>query len=266
MKRFFNIFLSVFAIFVIFSSQAQAKVTEFVQVTDLHFAQDEKAVQNFENLINFINTKLNDADFVVFTGDNIDKAQKNTLVDFLKMCKKLNKPYYIEIGNHDCFKSHKLDKVTYAKLVGQYSHQKNKSFNFVVKKSDLVFIFIDGMKEFIPARNGYFKESQLTWLDTQLTKYKDKHVIIFQHFPLINESEKNSHNLYNAQSYWDLLKKHDNVKAIFAGHYHKVKEEKINGVLHIVSPPAKVDSSKIRYVVVDESKNDIEIYSSIIEF
>ena len=138
MKRFFNIFFSVFIIFVMLSSQAQAKVTEFVQVSDLHFTQDEDSVNNFEKLINFINTNLNDADFVIFTGDNIDKAKKDILVDFLKMCKKINKPYYIEIGNHDCLKSQKLDKVAYAKLISHYSCQNNKDFNFVVKRGDLV--------------------------------------------------------------------------------------------------------------------------------
>lgn len=267
MKRFFNILLSVFAILVIFSSQAQAKVTEFIQVTDLHFALNEKSVQNFDDLINFINTKLKDAEFIVFTGDNIDKAQKKTLVEFLKMCKKLNKPYYIEIGNHDCFKSQKLDKVTYAKLVAQYSHQKHKDFNFVVKHNGLIFIFVDGMKEVIPSRNGYFREAQLTWLDEQLTKYKDKKVIIFQHFPLIPESEKqSSHDLYMVENYWDMLAKHDNIKAIIAGHYHKVQEQKVNGVLHITTPPARYTHRKLRYIVVDDSKHNFEIYSSIIDF
>ncbi len=266
MKRFFNILILSFATFIAFSSSANAKMTEFVQVTDLHFAQNEVSIENFDTLINFINKKLKDAEFVVFTGDNIDKANKNTLVEFLKMCKKLNKPYYIEIGNHDCFKSQHLDKVTYAKLVGQYSNQKNKDFNFVVKRGDLVFIFIDGMKEVIPARSGYFKEAQLAWLDTQLTKYKGKKVIIFQHFPLINEREKSSHNLYMAQNYWDVLSKHDNVKAIFSGHYHLAREEKINGVLHTVTPPAKNPDRTIRYIVVDDTKKQFEVYSSLLNF
>ena len=266
MKQFFNILILLFATFFVFSSSANAKITEFVQVTDLHFEQNEASVKNFDDLIKFINKNLKDADFVVFTGDNIDKANKKTLVEFLKMCKNLNKPYYIEIGNHDCFKSHHLDKVTYAKLVGQYSNQKHKDFNFVVKHSDIIFIFIDGMKEIIPARSGYFKEAQLIWLDKQLTKYKDKKVIIFQHFPLIDEREKSSHNLHLSQNYFEVLSKHNNFKAIFAGHYHQAKEENINGIFHIVTPPAKQPESTIRYVVVDDTKNEFEIYSTLINF
>ena len=82
MKRFFNIlFLIVFVL--IFSSSVYAKDVKFIQVTDLHFDATQGSIENFNNLIEQIN-KTGDLDFVVFTGDNIDLANKEMLKGFLK--------------------------------------------------------------------------------------------------------------------------------------------------------------------------------------
>ena len=120
------------------------------------------------------------------------------------------------------------------------------------------------MKEVIPSMNGYYRDKELAWLDSQLTKYKDKNVIIFQHFPLIEMAPNSNHNLYLPEKYLNVLAKHNNVKAIFAGHYHLTKEVEIDNVLHFVTPTAHLNSRYFRYVVlVDNGKKGCEIYSSV---
>ncbi len=266
MKRFFNILLCIISLFV-FAQNVQAKTIEFIQISDLHFVLSESSIKNFEHLIKSINS-MDNIDFVVFTGDNLDKADVQLLEVYLQMCKKLNVPYYIQIGNHDCLKVKGLTKNLYAKKIKENSAQKFESFNFVVKKGNTVFLFFDGTKELLPTRSGYFNDETLAWLDKQLTKYMKNNVIILQHFPLVDESEGSSHNLYQPQKYWEVLAKHKNVRAIFSGHYHVAREEIVNNVLHVTTPMAKEDARYIRdVIVIDKGKNkEFDIYSSVLNY
>ena len=88
MKRFFNILLSIYIMFA-FSQAVYAKNVEFVQITDLHFTESQESVNNFKELIKIVNS-MDSLDFVVFTGDNIDKANVETLKSFLKLCKTIS--------------------------------------------------------------------------------------------------------------------------------------------------------------------------------
>lgn len=267
MKIFFNI-LVAFASILVFASDCIAKDVKFIQVTDLHFSTDEKAVENYERAINKINN-TKELDFVVFTGDNIDKSNIDSLKNFLQMSSKINVPYYIEIGNHDCFRSAGVSKKDYLKFVNKYRFKNIKSFNYTVKYGDLVFVFLDGMKEIVPSTSGYYRQDTLQWLDKVLTKNKNKNVVIFQHFPIFDSPGNANHNLYKASEYIELLKKHNNVLGIFAGHYHRNIEliSEDGNYVNIVTPPAKLNSSEYREVyLIDIDNGKYEIYSNVVKF
>ena len=51
---------------------------------------------------------------------------------------------------------------------------------------------MNGVKEVIPGPNGYYKESEIIWLDRRLTKFKNKKVVILQHFPLLDTNSKSA--------------------------------------------------------------------------
>ena len=95
---------------------------------------------------------------------------------------------------------------------------------------------VDGAKETIPGTGGYYRPKTLEWVDKQLTKYKKKKVVIIQHFPILPPTESKTHRVYQVETYFDVLKKHDNVIAILSGHYHTNKEKMDNGIYHINSP------------------------------
>ena len=166
-------------------------------------------------------------------------VRKNIYVvrNFIKIINKLKAPYYIVIGNHDVFKNGGLSKDKYIETIRDnnclYMHKKP---NYVFKKNGFVFIVVDGAKEVIPGSTGYYRENTLSWLDNQLTKYKNEKVVIFQHFPVVALNMAKSHDVYQKEKYLDILDKHENVISVIAGHLHSNSEVMRQGVYHISSP------------------------------
>lgn len=245
-----------------FTNPTQAKEIKIIQVTDSHISTmgqgySERDVSPslaiFKNTIKDIN-RISDVDFVVFCGDNIDKANSTDLEVFLKEANKLHVPYYVVIGNHEVFKSQKLLKTDYMKIVRKYSKSCNsRKPNYVFKKKGMVFIVLDGAKEIIPGPAGYFRQSTLKWFSKQLKKYKNKDVVVFQHFPIEPPYFNRSHSTYNVQQYKDVIKGHDNIVAIVSGHYHANGEVMKDGIYHI-STPSLLEAPHYYKVIEIETK------------
>lgn len=224
-------FLSLFWVFILSVSVVFAKDMRFVQVTDIKFSGEN--VQMLEDFIEQIN-RQKDIEFVIFNGDNIAKPDKIELEKFLGKIKKLNKPFYIVLGEKDVNKHKHLSKEDYLKTIKkQYRKYKPENSNYVFEQDKFIFIVVDGSKEVIPSTNGYYKEDTLSWLENQLNLYPDKNIIIFQHFPLIPPAEKETYYTFKPEKYLEILTKHNNVKAVISGHFGVNKEITVNGINHI---------------------------------
>ena len=232
-----KIFILIATFFIGFFSSAFAGEIKFVQVADPHVTAGNKYSLNvLKAAIEDIN-KLDNISFVVFTGDNIDSSKPENHEAFLKIINKLKIPYYIVIGNHDVFKSNGLSKKEYISAIKKHNWFYGPSKpNYVFKKGEFVFVVVDGAKETIPGTGGYYRPATLDWLDKQLTKYRKKKVVIFQHFPLIPPKDAKTHRVYQPENYFEVLNRHDNVIAIISGHYHVNKEKMENGIYHVSSP------------------------------
>ena len=238
MKKILSGLLILFGIMVFCGyAEAKDKTVKFVQATDVHYiAGDEDAQEFMKQFAKSVNS-IKGLNFVVFTGDNIDGADKESLKEFLKLTKKINAPCYFVLGDHDVSRSSGLNKEEYYAVV-----RINDIFNpvwspnYKFSKKGFLFVAVDGAKEIIPGPNGYYKQNTLDWLDKILVKNKDKKVVILQHFPLLAPKHVKSHTTYKAENYLNLLDGHDNVIAVISGHYHTNKEEMRNGVYHISTP------------------------------
>lgn len=243
-------------------SECFAQNIKFIQVTDVHLTKNN--VPYLENFVSDINTKtkFKDLDFIVFTGDNIDKANPEDLILFLDTIKKLNVKPYVLVGNHDLFKSHNLTKEIYMtevrKKLGTYHPAKA---NYIFKKKDVIFITMNGVKEVIPGPFGYFRQDELMWLDKMLTKYSNKKVVILQHFPLLDSKTKN-HNLYKKEDYEKVLSKHNNVISIISGHYHENREQKEENIYHIIT---KNFQNNTFYKIIEIDSDNNMIYTQLVD-
>lgn len=248
MRKFFGLLI----LFLATTISAYSADMRFVQVDSALFNSNYS--ERFEKLVDKINNER-DVEFVVFTGNNISKPDIKELKIFLKKAKKLNRPYYIVLGQKDINLKKNLGKKEYMKIVRKhnFTHRMIISPNFVFNKKGIVFIVADGSKEVLPTPIGYYKEDVILWLDEQLEKHRDKNVIILQHYPIIPPAKKETHYTYKAEEYLRLLTEHENVKAVISGHFDTNKEQEVNGILHISTKNAPT------YRVIDildyETKN-----------
>ena len=240
MKKFLSLFVLILGILTI-APKSFAENIKFIQVTDAHMAKNSEYSQKvLKATIDDIN-KQEGVSFVVFTGDNINYAEKEDLRIFASIVKKLNVPYYVVIGNHDVYKAGGMSKIQYLDIMRESNfriRQRKPNYKWNWKK--FVFLIVDGAKEVIPGPAGYFRKDTLTWLDKTLTKNKRKTVVIFQHFPIEYpdgaEGRLKTHKTYKVENYKDIIDKHHNVLAIISGHLHTNGENMKNGVYHISTP------------------------------
>ena len=258
-------FITSILVFLIFSTAAYAKNLKFVQVTDVHLSSDGStfsnrdvtfSAQNLKKAISSIN-KLNNVDFVVFSGDNIDVSNEKDLRIFCEITKNLKVPYYIIPGNHDAYKLFGISKETYMNIVREYDkYQKsNKTYFYFFPTPDFIVIMMDGVTPTIPSTHGYYSDEMISWLDDVLTKYKNKKAIIIQHFPLIPPYNNKSHEVLEPEKYFEILTRHENVFAILSGHYHTGKMMHDNGIYHISTPALIEYPPKYRVIEIDSNFN-----------
>ena len=245
---------------------------KFIQVTDVHFtAGKEHQEILLKNMVEDINSQK-DISFVIFTGDNIDNPDENSLIGLMKIIRKLKVPYYIVLGNHDVFKSKNMSKERYAEIVREYNPLwLRKKWSYTFHKKGYTFIVVDGSKEIIPGPVGYFRADTLAWLDKQLTKNRRHPVVIFQHYPILDSPEFGSarlktHRTYQPEKYFEVLNKHDNVLAIVSGHFHVNSEIMKDGIYHISTPTliGSLHSYKIIDIVSQKGFSPI-IYTQLKE-
>lgn len=241
--------LSLLLIYLLSVSYTLAKDVRFVQITDVRYSKQNNS-ETIKKVIKDVN-KQKDVDFVVFTGDNLERPDMKVLEDFISEAKKLQKPFYVIIGDKDVNKYKDLSKKDFQKyLKKKLPNYKTADINYTFEKNGIIFMVVDGAKDVIPSTNGYFKDNVVEWVDATLALYPNKNVIIFQHFPLVEPEENESYKTFKSQKYMDVIKKHNNVKAIITGHFGINKEEIIDGIVHITTAPAP------NYRVIDITNSD----------
>lgn len=249
-----------------FSSQVFAAQLKFAQVTDVHFSssgiqqqQNSRDVSKTKQVLQWATRSLNNKkpQFVVFMGDNIDKSNEDDIIEFLQIVKDLKMPYYLAFGNHDAHSNAGVSKEDFWNIVRTYNkHNKSKVGYYTFSpNSNFLCVVLDGAVPFSPTAHGIYSDEQLKWLDKVLKKNKNKKVMIFQHFPLIDPDENPTHTMLYKEKYKEVIDKHNNIISISSGHFHTKKitiDEK--GIYHISSPALVTPDYVYDFITVDYTK------------
>ena len=208
-----------------------------------------QALPRLKAAVDTLNAKR--VQYTFHLGDFIDREYTSyKAVD--SAYESLNMPHYHLLGNHDFSVKDSLKSSVLSSL-------RLKKPYYVVSKQNWTFIVLDGTDistyksadrndvsiadsirqtyltkgrtQALPW-NGAIGDTQLNWLDTELTKADNSlnNVIILCHFPVLPKGDA---NLWNDKEVVEILEKHRSVKAYINGHHHPGNYMVQNGIHYL---------------------------------
>ena len=238
---------------------------KFAQVSDVHFLENGanttykmtgESPRLLDDAIKQINEQT-DIDFVMFTGDLIDKSFEKELKAVLPHLENLNAPWYFAFGNHDRCVGGYLTTLVYLDMIRNSNSNfkfKKAYYSFVPKKNYKVIVLDDIITNEITS-NGYIDEEQMKWLKKELDSSKNDVVLIYMHVPIIEPFASPNHKLKNAYAVKQLIEGYKNPIGVFQGHYHAAKITQHDNVLYVSSPALVSYPNAFRIVTVTNSKD-----------
>jgi len=248
-------------------SVAGSTSLKFAQLSDVHFLENGanttykmtgKSPELLDDAIAQIN-ETKDLDFVMFTGDLIDKSFEKELRAVLPHIEKLDAPWYFAFGNHDRCVGGYLTTLVYMEMLRNSNPDfkyKKPYYSFTPKKNYKVIVLDDIITDEITS-NGYIDEIQFKWLKKELDSAKKDVVLIFMHVPVIEPFASPSHKLRNSSAVKALIESYDNPIGVFQGHYHAAKITQHDNVLYVNSPALVSYPNAFRIVNVTNSKDKV---------
>ena len=251
--------LILFFIFIVFlQGAANAKSVEFSAVSNLSLEVDksvkyaDKMTPSIKNLLDVVEQiNNNQSEFTIFLGDNLKGPDKYNLVMFAKIIRKLKKPVYALVGDKDVSQTKNLNKKEYYRVLNIFSKNRIKDYPYTKKINGFIFVFLDGVNQFIPTQYGYYKEDQTALLDEILNKYKNNPVIIVGHYPIFQSDEIKENMLpNNIGAMQEVILRHNNVIAIISGH-HNIDDEYTKEDIYNISVQGLDKAGEYKKIYID---------------
>lgn len=237
----------------------------FVQLSDIHFLENGsnttfKMIGESPRLLDDAVAQINeikDLDFVMITGDLIDKPFEKELRAVLPHVQKLNYPWYFAFGNHDRCVGGYLTSDVYLKMLREANPDfifDNPYYTFIPKKGYRVIVLDDTITSEITSQ-GYIDDKQLKWLKKELDRAKKDTVLIFMHVPIIEPFASPNHRLKNASQLMGLIESYKNPIGVFQGHYHATRVVQHDNVLYVSTPALVSYPDAFRLITVQNYKD-----------
>lgn len=246
-----------------------AQTLKFAQISDVHLSNKNvdtsyKVLASSPELLEDAIEQINetpDIDFVIETGDLVDKPRKELVEKACKYLNRLNAPWYFAFGNHDAAVGTSFSKDDYFEYIKEQNKNitSSKRYYSFIPKNGYRAIVLDSTIDTRITANGELPEEQLLWLDTELSKAKIQQQIplIFMHNPLQEPFPSFHHRLLNAKELQVVLDKYDMPIAIFTGHYHATKIYKDGNVLHVSTPSLVTYPNAFRIITINNLKDKV---------
>ncbi len=264
-----NFSLTIFIACIIGSQMCTAANNNLriAQISDTHFSSSEantsyKFLEKSGDLLDDAIFQINTSgpyDFVIFTGDLINKPQESELEKFLIHTKTLIYPWYAINGNHDINIDGKLTKKRFISILGDSNEkmrQKNSYYAFTPKKGYRV-ICLDSIIDYKITTNGEIPNEEYLWLKNELDSHKKETIVICTHVPIIEPYASPSHKLINDYEVKKLIKSHKNPVVILQGHYHAAKIKQDENLLIITCPSLVSYPNSFRVINLNTRKNKV---------
>ncbi|WP_070962387.1 3',5'-cyclic-AMP phosphodiesterase [Vibrio sonorensis] len=215
-----------------YSSKSSSSI-KLLQITDTHlFAPADGRLlsintsESFTSVVNAIVEENVEFDAILATGDISQDHTEASYQRFEKGILPLEKPCFWLPGNHDYKPS--MGSV----LPSPQIHQTEQ----VLLGDHWQVILLDSQVVGVP--HGELSEEQLTLLDSALSQYPEKSaLVLLHHHPVLAGSAwLDQHTLKKSEAFWDVVGRHNTVKAVLCGHIHQDLDKDVNGVRVIATP------------------------------
>ena len=247
-----------------FSNSSHLK---FVQISDTHFLSDGanttfKMIAESPKLLDDAVEQVNEipnVDFVMFTGDLIDKPFEKELHAALTHLNKLHAPWYFSFGNHDVCVGGYLSKKVYYDILAEENpfFKSRKSYYSFVPKAGYKVIVLDSNIDTEVTAQGFVSDEQLKWLDNELASSQKDIVLIFSHIPIVEPFPSPNHRMRNVDKVMSTIEKYKNPIGIFTGHYHAAKVIQKGNLLYVMSPALISYPNAFRVVNITNRKDKV---------
>lgn len=234
------------------------------QVSDAHFSSFEentsykflkKSPELLDDVIFQINTS-GPYDFVMFTGDLVNKPKVSELEKFISHANNLVYPWYAIDGNHDISIDGPLTKRKFLETLAANNdnmQQENIYYAFTPKKGFRV-ICLDSIIDYKLTSNGEISNEEFIWLTQELEKHAKDTVIVCSHVPIIEPFSSPNHKMQNEYEVRKLLKTHKNPLIVLQGHYHTTKIMQDDNMLVIACPSLVTYPNAFRVININSNK------------
>ena len=234
------------------------------QVSDAHFSSFEentsykflkKSPELLDDVIFQINTS-GPYDFVMFTGDLINKPKVSELEKFISHTNNLIYPWYAIDGNHDISIDGPLTKQKFLSTLAANNdnmQQENIYYAFTPKKGFRV-ICLDSIIDYKLTSNGEISNEEFMWLTQELEEHAKDTVIVCSHVPIIEPFSSPNHKMINEYEVRKLLKSHKNPVIVLQGHYHTTKIIQDNNMLVVACPSLVTYPNAFRVININSNK------------
>ncbi len=240
---------------------------KFVQISDVHFSTRNvntsfkltaESGKILDDVIDQVNN-IPDVNFVMFSGDLIDKPFEKELQAVLPHVEALKYPWYVLFGNHDVCVGGYLTKSLYFDIISNHNENfnfKKPYYSFVPRKGYKVIV-LDTIIDTRITSNGNIYPEELKWLDEELEKSKKDIVLIFMHVPITEPFPSEGHRLLNAGAVQAIIEKYKNPIGVFQGHYHASRITQKGNVLYVNSPALVSYPNAFRVVTIKKERKKV---------
>lgn len=265
-QKLLNIFLTLILASLISSQICTAANNNLriAQVSDAHFSTFEentsyKFLKKSPDLLQDVIFQLNTSgpyDFVMFTGDMVNKPKKNELVKFLGLASHLNYKWYAINGNHDISMDGPLTKDEFVKLLNSHNIHMNidKPYYAFTPKKGYRVICLDSIIDYKMSSNGEISQEQLKWLKKELDDNKKDVIVLCTHVPIEEPYSSSDHRMLNEQELKNLLFSYENPIIVLQGHYHCVRAKQKDNVVFITCPSLVTYPNAFRVININSDK------------
>ncbi|RVI91985.1 phosphodiesterase [Sinorhizobium meliloti] len=210
-------------------------MTKLIIFSDLHMVAEGETIigldpyRRLANGIAHVNRYHADADRVIFAGDLTHRADRASYERLKALLGELTPPAALMIGNHD-------RRDVFLDVFAEATTDANGFVQQVLDFADCRAILLDTLfappYDYPVSHAGHLCDRRLAWLDRQLEEAGGRPALIFMHHPphISGFAGIDMIRLVNEDDFYALVKRHGNVRHIFAGHVHRTISGSSRGI------------------------------------